>query len=137
MDVSSYIRCSKTIGIISGQAVSSFYSAVGNRDVANALLQNFRQKLCFKTEDTDSLNYFNNLARRVEVKGVSYSDSTGQGSRNYGTSYDSHSESVSTVERPILDAQLFRSLYPEQAVALLSVGGHSMDDVINVKSVYG
>ena len=130
-------RSSKTIGIISGQAVSSFYSAVGNRDVANTLLQNFRQKICFKTEDTDTLNYFNNLAGRVEVKRVSYSDSTGQGRRNYGSSYDSHSESVSTVERPILDAQLFRSLYPEQAVALLSVGGHSMDDVINVKSVYG
>ena len=129
-------RNSKTIGIISGQAVSSFYSAVGNRDVANTLLQNFRQKLCFKTEDTDTLNYFNNLAGRVEVKRVSYSDSTGQSHRNYGSSYDSHSESVSTVERPILDSQLFRSLHPEQAVALLSVGGHSMDDVINVKSVY-
>ena len=129
-------RSSKTIGIISGQAVSSFYSAIGNRDVANTLLQNFRQKLCFKTEDTDTLNYFNNLAGRVEVKRVSYSNSTGQGHRNYGSSYDSHSESVSTVERPILDAQLFRSLHPEQAVALLSVNGHSMDDVINVKSVY-
>ena len=123
-------RSSKTIGIISGQAVSSFYSAVGNRDVANTLLQNFCQKICFKTEGTDTLNYFNNLAGRVEVKRVSYSDSTDPGRPAV------HSESVSTVERPILDSQLFRSLHPEQAVALLSVGGHSMDDVLNVKSVY-
>jgi hypothetical protein len=44
-------RSSKTIGIISSQSIASFYAALGNHDLAHALLQNFRQKLCLRTED--------------------------------------------------------------------------------------
>jgi len=70
-------RSSKTIGIISAQAISSFYAAIGDRDVANALLQNFRQKICFKTEDITTLQYFNSLADKVEISRKTYSTTGG------------------------------------------------------------
>lgn len=43
-------KSSKTIGIISAQSVSSFYAALGDCDLTHAILQNFRQKICFRTE---------------------------------------------------------------------------------------
>lgn len=132
-------RSSKTIGIISAQAVSSFYAAIGDRDIAHALLQNFRQKLCFRTEDTTTLNYFHHLVDKVEVERKSHSTTTSKQS-NPGQFLDSTShsstENVTLVEKAVLSPQLFRNLSPDEAVALLSVKGHSMDDVIQVMPVY-
>jgi hypothetical protein len=127
-------RSSKTIGIISAQAISSFYAAIGDRDVANALLQNFRQKLCFKTEDTTTISYFNSLADKVEVtrKTQSYANSANSKMDTSTTS----TENLTFTDKPILDGQLFREMHPEQAVALLSIRGHSMDDVLQMFSVY-
>jgi type IV secretory pathway TraG/TraD family ATPase VirD4 len=132
-------RSAKTVGIISAQAVSSFYAAIGNRDVAHALLQNFRQKLCFHTEDTTTLQYFNQLADKVEVERKSYSSTSGKSSGGWkigGTKNNSNTQNVSVIDKPFLDAQLFRIMHPEQALALLSIGGHNMDDVLNMFSVY-
>jgi hypothetical protein len=36
---------------------------------------------------------------------------------------------------PVIDPQLVRNLMPEQAIALLSIHGHSCDDVINTMYV--
>jgi type IV secretory pathway TraG/TraD family ATPase VirD4 len=121
-------RSSKTIGIISAQAVSSFYAAIGDRDVSHALLQNFRQKICFRTEDTVTLNYFNSLADKVEVERKTTSKTVGR---------DSSSETTTKmlVEKHVLNPQLFRNLRREHAVAVLSINGHSMDDVLVTKYV--
>jgi type IV secretory pathway TraG/TraD family ATPase VirD4 len=132
-------RSSKTIGIISAQAVSSFYALLGDRDMANALLQNFRQKICFRTEDTTTLNYFNYLADKVEVIRKTYSSAAGtqeHPAKFLKSKSESRTENTTIVDKPVLDAQLFRKLKPDQAVALLSVEGHSMDDVINMLPVY-
>ncbi len=132
-------RSSKTIGIISAQAVSSFYAAIGDRDTTHALLQNFRQKICFRTEDAITLNYFNSLVDKVEVVRKTYSSTQGsqkQPDKLFSTRSESSTENVTLVDKPVLDAQLFRQLQPDQAVALLSVNGHSMDDVIGMLPVY-
>ena len=132
-------RSSKTIGIISAQAVSSFYAAIGNHDVANALLQNFRQKLCFKTEDATTLNYFHSLADKVEVTRKTHSKTTGSSRQknSFGKSSesDSNTENLTYADKSVLDAQLFRSLHPGQSLALLSIKGKSMDDVVNMMFV--
>ncbi|MDX2164906.1 MAG: type IV secretion system DNA-binding domain-containing protein [Gammaproteobacteria bacterium] len=125
-------RSSKTIGIISAQAVSSFYAAIGDRDVSHALLQNFRQKICFRTEDTVTLNYFNSLADRVEVERETKSYTTGS---TGSSSSNSETKTITLVDKPVLSPQLFRNLDPNHAIAILSVGGHSMDDVLMMKQV--
>lgn len=128
-------RSSKTIGIISMQSVSSAYAAIGNHDLANAVLQNFRQKLCFRTEDQATLDQLNRLVGRVEVAKRSFSaqqgTSSGSGPLSSSTN-ESSGETVTFQEKNVLDAQLVRNLGENQVIALLSIGGHSMDDVLDV-----
>lgn len=118
-------RSSKTIGIISSQSIASFYAALGSHDLAHALLQNFRQKLCLRTEDPVTLDFINRLVGHARVKKVSYS---------YGNQHDT--QTISDAREGVADAQLFRELKPEQAVAFLSVASHSMDDVLVLMPVY-
>lgn len=132
-------RSSKTIGIISAQAISSFYAAIGDRDVAHALLQNFRQKICFRTEDSSTLNFFHQLADKVEVIRKTHSQTHGQQTqfnRLLGGDSSSSTENTTLVEKSVLSPQLFRQLQPDQAIALLSVNGYSMDDVIWMVPVF-
>jgi type IV secretory pathway TraG/TraD family ATPase VirD4 len=130
-------RSSKCIGIISAQAVSSFYAAIGNHDVANTLIQNFRQKICFRTEDKTTIELLNHLLGRVEVERVSKQQSEGSSSsfNSYSTSRNA-SSSVSTIEKQVLNPQIFRTLGQNQAVAVLSYGGVSADDVIETLPVF-
>ena len=134
-------RSSKCIGIISAQAVSSFYAAIGQRDLADALIQNFRQKICFKTEDSHTIEMLNHLLGRVEVERQSFQQGEGESSggifapHQYSTS--SHqSTSRSVIEKQVINPQLFRTLGNNQAVALLSFEGHSADDVIDCVPVF-
>lgn len=122
-------RSSKCVGVVSTQSIASFYAAIGDRDVAKAVMQNFRQKICFRTEDEDTINTFSRLAGRVEVEKVSVSNT----SSKHG---NSSTQSVSTQERDVLTPQLFRSLGQNQAVALLSINGVAMDDVLNLPTIY-
>ena len=39
-------------------------------------------------------------------------------------------------ERPVIDAQLVRQLGPNQAVAMLNIGGVAVDDVVNLTPVF-
>jgi hypothetical protein len=48
----------------------------------------------------------------------------------------SKSESVSVTEKPVIKAHTFRTLGPNQALALLSVGGASADDVLECIPVF-
>jgi type IV secretory pathway TraG/TraD family ATPase VirD4 len=130
-------RSSKCIGIISAQAVSSFYAAIGNHDVANTLIQNFRQKICFRTEDKTTIELLNHLLGRVEVERQSFQE--GQSSSS-GTNSDSSSRSSSTstsiIERQVLNPQIFRTLGVNQAVSVLSYAGVSTDDVLETLPVF-
>jgi type IV secretory pathway TraG/TraD family ATPase VirD4 len=131
-------RSSKTIGIISGQAISSFYAAIGSHDLTHALLQNFRQKICFRTEDLTTLKYFNDLTDKVEVEKITYSHTSGKQKHHeqtFASKSSSSTENISFVEKTILNPQLFRQLNPNQAVAMLSVNGISMDDVLEVMPI--
>ena len=118
-------RSSKTIGIISSQSIASFYAALGSHDLAHALLQNFRQKLCLRTEDPVTLDFMERLVGRARVKKIS--DSMGN---------QHHSKTITESREGVVDAQLFRELNPGQAVAILSLAGHSMDDIVTLKPIY-
>lgn len=133
-------RSSKTIGIISAQSVSSFHAALGNHDLTNALLQNFRQKVCFRTEDTDTLALMDSLAGRAKVLRKTQSQTKGNSTNTAKTSssskHRSGSDSITEAREAVLDAALFRNLKVNQAVALLSLKGESMDDVLELMPVY-
>lgn len=118
-------RTSKTIGIISSQSIASFYAALGSHDLAHALLQNFRQKLCLRTEDPITLNFIENLMGHARIK---------KRSQTRGGQHSS--ETLSDSRERVVDAQLFRELNPRQAVAILSLSDHSMDDVLMLTPVY-
>jgi len=114
-------RSSHTIGLISAQSVSSFYAAVGRREVVHALLQNFRHKLCFCTEDPDTIEFLQKMMGQAAVKRVTEG--------HQGTS-------ITEVREWVITAQLFRKLTPHQALAILSLDGLSWDDVIEVMPIY-
>src|SRR5579885_372884 len=118
-------RSSKTIGIISSQSIASFYAALGSHDLAHALLQNFRQKLSLRTEDPVTLDFIERLVGRARTKKIA--DSYGNGHQ---------SKTISESREGVVDAQLFRELNPAQAIAILSLSGHSMDDIVTLKPVY-
>jgi type IV secretory pathway TraG/TraD family ATPase VirD4 len=127
-------RSSNCIGIISAQAFSSFYAAIGNRDLCNAVLQNFRQKIFFRTEDQPTLDYLQQLFGRVEIIHHSYNNSTSSGgfSRNSKT----RGETVSTKEKIVVDPQLVRLLHTQAALCALNIGGESRDDVLRITPLY-
>jgi len=131
-------RSTKTIGIISSQSISSFYAAIGNRDVANALLQNFRQKICFRTEDQETLSVMEKMAGQAVTFRKSFSQTKGKSSEFFGKSSknSSSTQGISEHRESVVDAALFRSLSPNQAVALLSIHGYSMDDVLELMPVF-
>lgn len=131
-------RSSKTIGIISAQSVSSFYAAIGDRDLTHALLQNFRQKICFRTEDQNTIDLINRLLGTVEVQRVSHSRNSGTSSTGLWQSND-HSgsgSSYSTHDKRVLDGQFFRTLSANYALALLSIDGEGADDVLRMQPQY-
>jgi hypothetical protein len=130
-------RSSKTIGIISAQSVSSFYAAIGDRDLVHALLQNFRQKIIFRTEDDWTISYCQRLISKVDTRQIVESAGTGasQSLRHDSTS-TSYNQSVNIQQRDVIDGQLFRNMAPDQALALLSIGGYAADDVLNVVPVF-
>ena len=127
-------RSSKTIGIISSQSVSSFYAAIGDHDLANAVLQNFRQKFCFRTEDRATLSLMNDLAGQARVQKMTISQ--GSSIAPNGKQSTNHNESVTEAREAVLDAPLFRQLEENQVIGLLSVNGRSMDDLFWVVPLY-
>lgn len=132
-------RSSKTIGIISAQSVSSFYAALGDRDLAHAILQNFRQKICFRTEDQSTLTMMDQLAGRAKIQRKTTSLTSGsssQGMTDPKTKHYSQTQSITETHEVVLGAALFRQLGPNQAVVLLSLLNQSMDDVLECHPVF-
>ena len=77
-------RSAKCIGIISSQSISSFRAACHDRDLADTVLQNFRQKICFRTEEYYKENVITSQLMRelpkeyavafLNIEGRSYDD---------------------------------------------------------------
>lgn len=103
-------RAFGTIGIISAQSVASFYAALGDRDLADTLLQNFRQKLCLRTEDLHTIHFFERLLGRPVSLGVR--------------------------DRAHVTAALIRRLHQRQALAVLTATGEAVEDIIDLPAVF-
>jgi len=84
-------RSSGCIGVVSAQGVSSFYAAIGDRDLADTVLQNFRQTICFRTEDRATIERMNFLLGAVDVarisENVGSSTTTGHGGSSSSAGY--------------------------------------------------
>ena len=133
-------RSSGCVGIISAQGVSSFYAAIGEHDLANALLQNFRQTICFRTEDDATINRITRLLGQIEVERESESQQTSRSTNaglNGGASRSSsRSSSLSRALQSVINPQVFRLLEPDEAIATLTIGGAAFDDVVKMPAVF-
>ncbi len=102
-------RAFGTLGVVSAQSVASVYAALGDRDLADTLLQNFRQKLCLRTEDPHTLRLWEALfAQRAPA-----------------ARHD-----------PLIPPRLIRRLHPRQALAVLTIAGQAVEDVIDLPAVF-
>ena len=136
-------RSAHCVGIISTQSVSSFRSAIGDQNLCDTILANFRQKIFFKTEDAQTLRMMNDLTGRVEVTRQSFNYTQGQGSNQQpGRFFSGSSNNTSTsinnqiVERQLIDSNLVRQLNSDLVIALLNVEGESADDILCVYPKY-
>ena len=133
-------RSSGCVGIISAQGVSSFYAAIGEHDLANALLQNFRQTICFRTEDRATIERMTGLLGQIEVERESESRqtsrSTNAGLNGGGSRSSSRSASLSRTLQNVINPQVFRLLEPDEAIATLTIRGASFDDVVKMPAVF-
>jgi type IV secretory pathway TraG/TraD family ATPase VirD4 len=126
-------RSAKLVGVISWQGMASIYAALGDRDVAAAIEQNFRQKLFFRSEDEHTLNHIAHIFGRVEIERVNSSRGTSSGKDQ---TTRSETSSTTHTEKSLVDAQVVRQLSADEAVAILSIGGRSTDDVIRMRPIY-
>lgn len=97
------------------------------------ILGNFRQKICFRTENPEKLHYFSRLTDDVEVTRYKHATQTGS-SNNTGflssNTTRSKSENKPLVKKPVMDSQLMRAMNPDHALATLLIKNHSCDDVL-------
>ncbi len=124
-------RSSRMVGIISSQHVDSFYAVIGNKDVANTILGNFTQTICFKTKNENTINMLNSILGKVEIE----RETTNSG-ESYGQQVSSSSgTAITTVERNVLDANMVRNLVRGQAVCLCESKGQSYDDICEMSTM--
>lgn len=103
-------RAFGTLGVISAQSIASFYAALGDRDLADTLLQNFRQKLCLRSDDLHTIHFFERVLGRAV--------------------HDPHRATT------LVTALVVRRLHGRQALAVLSKGGEAIEDVIDLPTVF-
>ena len=126
-------RSAKCIGIVSAQSINSFRAAIGDKTLADTVLQNFRQKFFFRTEDIETIEQMNALAGKVEVRRTSQTE----GTSNQGFSNSSNQgHTTAWTERPVIDAALIRGLGPNQAVAFMNINGRAADDILNLSPLF-
>jgi len=126
-------RTSNTIGIISGQSISSFEAAIGDERLTHALLQNFRQKIFFKTEDKMTVRLLNEMLGK-SVRLQTRTSHTNSDTSRFSSTY-SQTKSTTEKHESVIDAQLLRELAPNQSIVLLSINGHSMDDIVEMAGI--
>lgn len=154
-------RSSGCLGVISMQGVASLIDAVKNHQTADAILQNFRQRIVFRTEDKATMEMVQGLLGQVDVLITSTSDGSstsisngppkdgtfesglagvmtmsgppGQVSTSEGQSY---SESTSIQRQQLFDANDFRGLSTDYALFIGNLGDHAVDEVIHMQPLY-
>lgn len=157
-------RSSGCFGIVSMQGVASLYQAVGSKQAADAILQNFRQRLVFRTEDDSTMSMVQRLLGQVDAyitstsEGSSHSVSTGPGEKanDFGVAFahvmtagayigkgpvstsdgQSYSESTSVQRQQLYDSNDFRSLNTDFALFLGNIGDRAVDEVIQMQPLY-
>lgn len=140
-------RSSKCIGIVSMQGVASLIHALGgNQKTAEAILQNFRQQLIYRTEDSATLRHVQQLLGQIDVQLVSsgdnYSESHSWGVGGISAQKPSRSVSESTSENTSMTRQdLFgsndmRGLSADYCLFIGNLGDHSADEVLRVEPIY-
>lgn len=157
-------RSSGCFGIVSMQGVASLYQAVGSKQAADAILQNFRQRLVFRTEDDSTMSMVQRLLGQVDAyitstsEGSSHSVSTSPNQRptDFGAAFghvmtagvyapkgnvstsdgQSYSESTSVQRQQLYDSNDFRSLNTDYALFLGNIGDRAVDEVIQMQPLY-
>ena len=108
--------------------------AIGDRDLADTVLQNFRQTICFRTEDRATIERMNFLLGAVDVARIS--ENVGTSTTSGHGSSSSAGYGLSLQRQNVITPQLFRQLRQNDALALLSIGGNAYDDVLTMPPVY-
>lgn len=154
-------RSSGCMAVVSMQGVASLNHAVKDRQAADAILQNFRQRLVFRTEDDATMQMVQRLLGQVDVLITSTSDGSstsisngppkdgtfesglaglmtlsgppGQVSTSQGESY---SESTSIQRQQLFDANDFRRLSTDYALFIGNLGDHAVDEVIHMQPLF-
>lgn len=137
-------RSTKTIGMVSMQGISSLVEALkGNKQTADAILQNFRQRLIFRTEDEATLRHIQQVLGQVEVhltgtgESISESESWAMGQRMPTHSVsDSQSTSTSINRWDLFSANDMRGLDANRCLMIGNIGDRAVDEVLNVQPLY-
>lgn len=137
-------RSTKTIGIVSMQGISSLVEALkGNKQTADAILQNFRQRLIFRTEDEATLRHMQQVLGQVEVHltgtgdSVSQSESWSMSQRGSTQSVsDSQSASTSISRWDLFSANDMRGLDANRCLMIGNIGDRAVDEVLHVQPLY-
>lgn len=138
-------RSSKCFGVISMQGYSSLVQAVGGTQVANALLQNWRQRVILRTEDQATIEMVQRTLGQVDVILTSTSNSenssTGRSVSGMKHTYssglgESNSESTTIQRQHLIDANDFRMFDAEFALLLGNIGDRAADEVLTTQPVY-
>lgn len=142
-------RSSKTIGIVSMQGVASLVQALNhNQKTAEAILQNFRQRLFFRTEDEATLRLIQQMLGQVDVvlesSGEGFNSSVsvskpmgtgGSGSRSVSDSW-SQNTGASLSRQDLFGPHDMRALTADLALFIGNIGDRAADDVVNVQPLY-
>ncbi len=139
-------RSSGCMGIVSMQGIASLLFAVKDRLAADAILQNFRQRLIFRTEDGATIDHAQKLLGMVDVlitstsssSNTGYSESTaGKGGQNVSHSRGNNEGDSTTLQRQqLFESNDFRSLSTDFGLFIGNVGDHSTDEVICMQPLY-
>lgn len=111
---------------------ASLTARLGRRDVAHTIVQNFRQKICFRTEDTQTLQWLSDCLSTAEVKrrvqSQTHSATPGRDK--------TYTQSIHYSREPVLPPSIIRELGPDETVAILSIQSQSCDDVLTCQPLY-
>lgn len=149
-------RSAGCFGLVSMQGVSSLQQAVGSKQTADAILQNFRQRLIFRTEDDATMQMAQRLLGQVDVLMVSTSEGSNQGSSksqqgpgqllgqlgtggsgsNSISEGSNYGESTSIQRQQLFDANDFRRLSTDYGLFIGNIGDHAVDEVIQMQPLY-
>lgn len=138
-------RSTRTIGILSMQGVSSLIHALnGNEKAANTILQNFRQRIFYRTEDEATIRHIKGVLGQVDVEIESTSESESQSdsysqsaSQGQSRSFSSNSSTSSSIQRyDLFSSNDMRNLSADFCLFIGNIGDRAADDVLRVDPLY-